>query len=217
MTSVTDSLSGTGATGQGIATYVYDNALRLGTITQSLGGTAVAEVQNSYDPGGRLTGEVRGAGGSSSPVYTVISYDAANNVKVMEDYTLPSGGTPGLGETFEINNYQPDAAGRVTSMTYNDGNSTNTFSYDPSGQLTASGDSQDDTYAYDLNGNRDSTGYTTGAGNEMTNSPGVTYTYDNDGNMITQKTSVGTTTYTYDYENRLTSVDQYGTVIATYT
>ena len=46
-------------------------------------------------------------------------------------------------------------------MTYNDGNSTNTFTYDPSGQLTASGDSQDDTYSYDLNGNRNSTGYTT--------------------------------------------------------
>ena len=51
----------------------------------------------------------------------------------------------------------------------------------------------------------------------MKNSPGATYTYDNNGNMITQKTSLGTTTYTYDYENRLTSVDQYGTVIATYT
>ncbi len=51
----------------------------------------------------------------------------------------------------------------------------------------------------------------------MTNSPGVTYTYDNDGNLVTAKTSSVTTTYTYDYENRLTSVDQNGTVIATYT
>ncbi len=51
----------------------------------------------------------------------------------------------------------------------------------------------------------------------MTNSPGVTYTYDNDGNMVTATTSSGTTTYTYDYENRLTSVDQNGTVTATYT
>ena len=42
----------------------------------------------------------------------------------------------------------------------------------------------------------------------MTNSPGVTYTYDNDGNMITATTRrSGTTTYTYDYENRLTNVD----------
>ena len=83
--------------------------------------------------------------------------------------------------------------------------------------MTSSGDSQDDTYSYDLNGNRDSTGYTTGAGNELTNSPGATYTYDNDGNMISQITSAGTTTYTYDYHNRLTGVDQYGTVVATYT
>ena len=42
LTSVKDSLSGSGATGQGITTYVYDNALRLTTITQSIGGTARA-------------------------------------------------------------------------------------------------------------------------------------------------------------------------------
>ena len=45
----------------------------------------------------------------------------------------------------------------------------------------------------------------------------MTYTYDNDGNMITATTSSGTTTYTYDYENRLTSVDVNGTMVATYT
>ena len=51
----------------------------------------------------------------------------------------------------------------------------------------------------------------------MTNSPGVTYTYDNDGNMITATTTSGTTTYTYDYENRLTNVEIDGTMAATYT
>ena len=51
----------------------------------------------------------------------------------------------------------------------------------------------------------------------MTNSPGVTYTYDNDGNMITATTGSGTTTYTYDYENRLTNVEIDGTMVATYT
>ena len=40
VTSIKDSLSGSGATGQGITTYVYDPALRLTTITQSFGGTA---------------------------------------------------------------------------------------------------------------------------------------------------------------------------------
>ena len=64
VTSIKDSLSGTRATGQGIATYVYDNALRLGTITQSLGGTAVAEVQNTYDAGGRLIDEYRTVSGT---------------------------------------------------------------------------------------------------------------------------------------------------------
>ncbi len=83
--------------------------------------------------------------------------------------------------------------------------------------MTGSTGGSNDTYAYDLNGNPNSTGYSTGAGNELTNSPGVTYTYDNDGNLVTAKTSSVTTTYTYDYENRLTSVDQNGTVIATYT
>jgi RHS repeat-associated protein len=48
-------------------------------------------------------------------------------------------------------------------------------------------------------------------------SAGVTYTYDNNGNMITATTTSGTTTYTYDYENRLTNVDIHGTIVATYT
>jgi RHS repeat-associated protein len=56
-----------------------------------------------------------------------------------------------------------------------------------------------------------------GVENELTNSPGVTYTYDNDGNLITAQTASGTTTYTYDYENRLTNVKVNGTVVATYT
>ena len=83
-----------------------------------------------------------------------------------------------------------------------------TYSYDADGQVTGSiGRRADDSYSLRPNGNPNSTGFTTGAGNEMTNSPGVTYTYDNDGNMITATTTSGTTTYTYDYENRLTNVE----------
>ena len=35
-------------------TFIYDNALRLGTITQSAGGTGTAELLDTCDPGGRL-------------------------------------------------------------------------------------------------------------------------------------------------------------------
>ena len=44
---------------------------------------------------------------------------------------------------------------------------------------------------YDSGGNSDSTGYTTGAGNEMTSGGGYTYTYDNAGNTIS-KTQLST-------------------------
>ena len=61
VTSVKDSLSGTGAAGQGITTYSYDDALRLTTITQSIGGTAYGEVTITYDSGGLMTKEMGGA------------------------------------------------------------------------------------------------------------------------------------------------------------
>ena len=44
--------------------------------------------------------------------------------------------------------------------------------------------SRTESYTYDLNGNRTGTGYSTTIMNEQTTSPGVTYTYDNAGNMI---------------------------------
>ncbi len=75
------------------------------------------------------------------------------------------------------------------------------------------------TYSYDLNGNRTGTGYSTGTENEQTASPGATYTYDNAGNLIssTNTSTHVTTTYTYDFHNRLTEVTVGGTVVATYT
>ncbi len=73
------------------------------------------------------------------------------------------------------------------------------------------------SYTYDLNGNRTGTGYHTTVMNEMTNSPGNTYTYDNAGNMISDNNGTTITTYTYDYRNRLTEVTQGGTIVATYT
>jgi len=77
--------------------------------------------------------------------------------------------------------------------------------------------SRTESYSYDLNGNRTGTGYSTTVMNETATSPGVTYTYDNAGNMISANNGSTITTYTYDYRNRLTEVTTGGSVVATYT
>ena len=206
LTSITDNLSGSGGSGQGITSYAYDNALMLTTITQSFGGTAGPRIVQSYDPGGRLQNVTRTIAGTGAEVDTKYSYDAANNVTFIDHYAPPTGHPPGISGTFDLNAYAPDAAGRVTSMTYNDNSSNNTYAYDSSGQLTASSGTVNQTLSYDSGGNRNSTGYTTGAGNEMTSGGGYTYTYDNAGNTIskTQLSTGNVWNYTYDYENRMT-------------
>jgi RHS repeat-associated protein len=58
-------------------------------------------------------------------------------------------------------------------------------------------------------------GYTTGTGNELTASPGTTYTYDNEGNLAAQtSTTTGAQSlYTWDYRNRLTGVAQVSAIV----
>ena len=53
--------------------------------------------------------------------------------------------------------------------------------------------------------------------NRLQSRPGVTYTYDNNGNTLTKTDAVGTTTYGYDYENRLISATMPGGITASYT
>ena len=111
--------------------------------------------------------------------------------------------------------YTYDQANRVTSET--DAEGTASFTYDNANELTAVTGSRTESYSYDSNGNRTGTGYSTTVMNETLTSPGVTYTYDAAGNMISANNGGTITTYTYDNRNRLTEVTQGGTVIATYT
>ena len=67
-----------------------------------------------------------------------------------------------------------------------DAEGTATFAYDNTNQLDRRRRSRTESYGYDANGNRNTTGYTTGTNNEMTASPGMTYTYDNSGNMTAE-------------------------------
>ena len=210
-TSVKDSLSS-----QGITTYSYDLAQRMTTITTSYGGTAGPQVVYGYDPANRLTSESRTVGGTGNSVNTTISYDAANREVTITQWAhlVSSGGSNTALATYV---YTYDNANRVTSE--KDAEGTASFTYDNANELTAVSGSRTESYSYDLNGNRNSTGYATGTDNELTASSGATYTYDNAGNLVsTTNTSTHVTaSYTYDYRNRLTQVTVGGTIVATYT
>ncbi len=68
-------------------------------------------------------------------------------------------------------------------------------------------------YSYDANGNRNSTGYTTGTGNQTTNDGTWTYTYDNAGNLTKKSkgASLETWNYSYDQHNHLVTVEKHAT------
>lgn len=86
---------------------------------------------------------------------------------------------------------------------------TTTNTYDAHGNLLTQGANLAESYTYDPVGNRLSSliaSYTVNSSNEMTAVNGAMYTYDANGNTLVKTDSTGTTSYTWDYENRLVSV-----------
>src|SRR5215468_239963 len=87
---------------------------------------------------------------------------------------------------------------------------TTSYGYDNIYQLlSATGGATAESYTYDAVGNRltssaGSYGYNNS--NEMNTAPGATFTYDNNGNTLSKADSTGATNYSWDFENRLTSV-----------
>jgi len=66
----------------------------------------------------------------------------------------------------------------------------------------------DESYSYDLNGNRTMTGYSTGTNNQLTSDGAYDYEYDDEGDRSAkEKISTGEREeYTWDHRNRLTKV-----------
>lgn len=194
-------------------------------ITRSVGGVAGPRVDFTYDNGDRRTAAERSINGAYPLVQTDFSYDAANRLTTIvhkkTTYTPPFPPVP-VTAPLTTYTYGYDAANRLTTETNAEG--TVTYTYDDTNQLTGAGGSRAETYTYDANGNRTMTSYTVDDGNQLSEAPGYTYTYDLEGNM-SAKTETGTgkvTTFAYDYRNRLTGVtqkDSGGSVImqATYT
>src|SRR5262249_2335435 len=124
------------------------------------------------------------------------------------------------GATIDGATYTLDAVGnRKTSLDQRTGLQSN-YSYDNIYQLTqvtqgAAGTSLTESYTYDLVGNRQnslaSSLHTVNDANELTATSAATYTFDANGNTETKTDSTGQTVYTWDFENRLTSVQLPGT------
>src|SRR6185437_15626561 len=109
--------------------------------------------------------------------------------------------------TLDGDSYTYDNAGNRVTKTNFLNNVTENYTYDPIYQLTqvTQGLTTTESYAYDAVGSRLSSlgmsPYAYNASNELLSTPQATFTYD----------ANGTTTYTWDFENRLTSVALPGT------
>ena len=116
------------------------------------------------------------------------------------------------GSTIDGAIYTVDAAGDRTSKADQYAGVTSNYAYDALYELTGmtQGANTTESYTYDPVGNRLSSlgvsPYSNNTSNELTATPSASYTYDNNGNETSNTNSAGTTNYTWDFENRLTSV-----------
>ena len=182
-----------------IVKYSYDGAGRLDELTD---GSDARLVLYTYDPAGRLGREDNGNG-----TFTTYGYDAAGQLERLVNH-LPD---ESVSSRFD---YTYDALGRRTTVTTSEG--TTTFGYDAIGQLTLVVLSTGRTieYRYDAAGNRTAvvddgatTDYQVNDLNQYTRVGSFERTYDLDGNLIADEAGGGRT-FTYDDEGRLlTRVD----------
>jgi RHS repeat-associated protein len=114
--------------------------------------------------------------------------------------------------TIDGASYTLDSAGNRTAKTDDYASVTSNYTYDALYELTQVTQSSTTTesYSYDPVGNRTASlgvsSYTTNSSNEMTANSNASYTYDSNGNTLTKTVGTDTTSYAWDYENRLTSV-----------
>lgn len=179
----------------GVSNYSYDSLNRLTGLTDFNSNS----FGFSYDALSRRTQQTRPNGVSTNYAYDNLS----RLLSVLHQVGLT---------TVDGATYAYDNVGNRTSKVNQLNAVTENYTYDPIYQLTqvVQGLNTTENYTYDAVGNRLSTvsdsGWNYDNSNHLTSRPGVTYTYDNNGNTATKVDSNGTTTYAWDYENRLTSV-----------
>jgi len=195
----------------GSTIYAYDTLNRLHTLTPPSAFAASGNFGFSYDALSRRTQMTR-----PNNITTNYGYD---NLSRLLSVLHQTGTTTIDGATYTVDN-----AGNRATKTDKRTNVTSNYIYDAIYELQAvtqgSGSPTTEEYSYDSAGNRGSTLNTSGwtynsnGSNELMSRPdpatspfGINYTYDNNGNTLTEaNSSIGTTSFTWDFENRLTSV-----------
>jgi RHS repeat-associated protein len=182
----------------GSTSYVYDTLNRLSTLTPPSAFTT-GSFGFSYDALSRRTQMTR-----PNSVTTNYTYD--NLSRLLTVLHQLSGGT------IDGASYTVDNAGSRTTKTDQRAAVTSNYGYDAIYQLlnaTQSGTTTE-SYTYDPVGNRTASlgvsSYSNNASNELTSTSNGSYTYDANGNTLTKVSGTNSTSFTWDYENRLTSV-----------
>lgn len=195
--SVKDTINGAA---KGNTAYSYDTLNRISQITQSGNGVASKRVDFGYDNIGQIKSVNRYSDLSGSQLVrgSTYTYDAKNRLDVL---------SYGSGVSY---NFNYDNGNRITKITDIDG--VTNYTYDKNNQLTAANHSNSnkpaESFSYDANGNRNSSGYQTGSNNRLNSDGKYNYAYDDEGNLIrrTEIASNKVTEYEWDYRNRLAGV-----------
>jgi len=188
----------------GATSYAYDTLNRLQTLTPPSAFSGTGNFGFTYDALSRRTQMTR-----PNSLKSVYAYDSLSRLlSVLHQ----SGSTTLDGAAYGVDN-----AGNRTSKTDELANVTSNYTYDPIYELTqvTQSTSTTESYSYDAVGNRLSSlgvsSYTNNSSNELTATSSTSYTYDNNGNTLTKEVGSNTTSYAWDFENRLTSVTLPGT------
>ncbi len=187
-------------------TYGYNLAKRVTSVTSSFTGTnfpATLFSNAHYNAFGERVSASYGTVGSTSGISEIRSYDTRG--RATGAFTQLNGGA-GL-EAFGGITYYPNGNMETVSDAINYGG-TWTYSYDAFNRLSSASDLNDNgttstyNYSYDVYGNRWSE---TGGFNQAFNANNqiVGFSYDANGNLL----SDGNHKYTYDAQNRLSTVD----------
>jgi RHS repeat-associated protein len=176
-------------------TYTYDTLNRLTTLANSWAGS----FGFSYDALSRETQMTR-----PNSVATNYQYNTLSRLLSV----LHQAGS----STIDGASYTLDAAGNRTANTNQLSGVTSNYTYDKIYELTqvTQGTNTTESYSFDPVGNRTASlaipSYTVNSSNELTSDSSASYTYDNNGNTLSETNSTGTTSYAWDFENRLSQV-----------